>query len=611
MPLPFEQFQGQGGLDFSSLCSDSSLKDKIWATTQKIGGDFSHVVGSSSGFSEPTSALDGLRSPSPLASSSTTVLSSSHGATAAVSVADEKWGQIGLEHLDGDSPGHEQSIVRLIMGDVGDPGFGFGALDPGFGFGSGSVIDGVYRGLPLQAVFQEQPAESFGEKIQITNLEALINQSSALFSPLSNSPSSPMAKHLNFGPNWSQPDFHQNQRALPFSDPGYDTFHSRRQKPPPPPPKLVCDSQSAVINQLFNAAELIGTGGDHVIAQGILARLNHHLNNTICNNNKPPFQRAALYLTEALYSLLVSDSAISSPQNLILRIAAYRAFSETSPFLQFVNFTANQAILDSLEGFDQIHIIDFDVGFGSQWASLMQELVGRNRAAPPLKITAFASPSTFSDELELRFAEECLRTFAEEVEIPVKIELLCLDLLLDPIHWPLRLRSSEKEAIAVNLPISSVISGCLPLILRFLRQISPNVVVCSDRGCDRNDAPFPNAVIHALQYYTSLLESLDAAKPSSDVADSIERLWLQPSMQRLLVNRHHWTERAPPWRSLFGQGGFTASSVSHAAEAQAECLVQRSPGRGIHVEKRLSSSSLVLCWQRTELVSVSAWKCQM
>ncbi|XP_010544618.1 PREDICTED: scarecrow-like protein 22 isoform X2 [Tarenaya hassleriana] len=614
MPLPFEQFQGNGVLGLSSLCSDSPFQDKIWATSEEISDDFFHLVGNNGGFPEPTSVLDALRSPSPLASSTTTTLSSSHGGAAAASVADEKCGQICLEDLDGvlsGSPVQEQSILRLIMGDVGDPGPGFGALDPGFGFGSGSgsVIDGLNPlftcGLPLQAAFQDQPIVPFEEKLQITNPEAVINQNPTLFFPVSSSPSSPPAKRLNLGQNGSQPDFHQSQKDFPFSDPGHDPFLSLRQQPPP---RLAGDGQSAVIEQLFNAAELIGTGGDSVLAQGILARLNHHINNTV-SDRKTPFQRAALYITEALQSLVLSGSAFSSSQNLILKIASYRAFSEASPFLQFVNFTANQAIIDSLEGFDRIHIIDFDVGFGSQWASLMQELVGRNRTPLPLKITAFASPSTVSDEFELRFAEESLKSFAGEVKIPFEIQLLGLDLLLNPAFWPLSLRSSDKEAIAVNLPISSVISGYLPLILRFLRQISPNVVVCSDRGCDRNDAPFPNAVIHALQYFTSLLESLDAANPSPDAAASIERIWLQPSMQRLLVNRHRWMERSPPWRSLLGQCGFTGASVSHAAEAQAECLVQRSGVRGFHVEKRQSSSSLVLCWERKELVSVSAWRC--
>lgn len=258
-------------------------------------------------------------------------------------------------------------------------------------------------------------------------------------------------------------------------------------------------------------------------------------------------------------------------------------------------------------GFDRIHIIDFDVGYGGQWSSLMQELASRRRnRASSLKITVFAPPpSTVSDEFELRFTEENLRSFAGEVKIPFEIELLSLELLLNPAYWPVSLRSSEKEAVAVNLPVNSVVSGYLPLILRFLKQISPNVVVCSDRGCDRNDAPFPNAVIHALQYHTTLLESLDANQGHED--ESVERFWVQPSIEKLLMKRHRWIERSPPWRSLFAQCGFSPASLSQTAEAQAECLLQRSLVRGFHVEKR--QGSLVMCWQRKELVTVSAWKC--
>ncbi|CAH8342845.1 unnamed protein product [Eruca vesicaria subsp. sativa] len=202
---------------------------------------------------------------------------------------------------------------------------------------------------------------------------------------------------------------------------------------PVPPPEMAGYDQSVIIEQLFNAAELVGNNnnnnGDHtVLAQGILVRLNHHLSYN--NNNKnPPFQRAASHITESHLSRIKNASPpLISPENLILRIAAYRAFSETSPFLQFVNCTSNQLILESCNnelGFDQIHIIDFDVSYGGQWSSLMQELVLRRRnRATSLKITVFAPPpSTVSDEFELRFTEENLRSFAKEVKISFEIEM--------------------------------------------------------------------------------------------------------------------------------------------------------------------------------------------
>ncbi|KAL1219230.1 Scarecrow-like protein 22 [Cardamine amara subsp. amara] len=626
MPLPFEQFQGKGVLSF--LDSSSSFPGyKIWESHGRVEEEDLCYVVNNGGFSEPTSVLDSVRSPSPFVSSSTTTLSSSHGvpsgggaAAAVFSGADGKCDQMGFEDLDGvlsgGSPGQEQSIFRLIMsGDVVDPGSEFVGFDPGSG--SDPVIDNPNPLFGYDFPFHE-PEE---EKFQITtNSEVLINPNPGFFSdPLL----SPPAKRLNSGQPGSQ---HHQQWIFPFSDPvheSHDLFLT--------PSKIAGEDEddnqnqsSVIIDQLFSAAaELIGTttnGGDNnpILAQGILARLNHNLNN---NNPKPPFHRAASYITEALHSLLQDSSSsppsLSPPQTLILRIAAYRAFSETSPFLQFVNFTANQTILESFEGFDRIHIVDFDIGYGGQWASLIQELAGRKNstssAPSSLKITAFASPSTLSDEFELRFTEENLRNFAGETGVAFEIELLNIEILLNPTYWPLSLfRPSGKEAIAVNLPISSIVSGYLPLILRFLKQISPNVVVCTDRSCDRNnDAPFPNGVIHALQYYTSLLESLDSGNlNNAETATSIERFCVQPSIQKLLTNRYRWMERSPPWRSLFGQCGFSPVTLSQTAETQAEYLLQRNPMRGFHLEKRQSSSSsLVLCWQRKELVAVSAWKC--
>ena len=53
--------------------------------------------------------------------------------------------------------------------------------------------------------------------------------------------------------------------------------------------------------------------------------------------------------------------------------------------------------------------------------------------------------------------------------------------------------------------------------------------------------------------------------------------------------------------------GFVPVQASSFAEAQAESLLKKVPVRGFRVEKR--AGSLVLHWQRGELVSVSAWRC--
>ncbi|KAL0425818.1 UNVERIFIED_CONTAM: Scarecrow-like protein 6 [Sesamum radiatum] len=263
--------------------------------------------------------------------------------------------------------------------------------------------------------------------------------------------------------------------------------------------------QQAIVDQLYKAAELVQTGNP-VLAQGILARLNHQLSqlvslSIICckllaiasptnNNNVNP------------------STASSSPFSLIFKIGAYKSFSEISPLIQFANFTCNQALLEVLEGFDRIHIVDFDIGFGGQWASLMQELALRSGGAPSLKITALASPSTH-DQLELGLTRENLIQFASEINIPFEFEAMSID-SLNSGSWSLPFHASENEAVAVNLPIGSL-ANCqlsVPLVLRFVKQLSPRIVVSVDRGCDRTDLPFANHIIHAFIHILTCLSRL-------------------------------------------------------------------------------------------------------
>nr|GEY14654.1 hypothetical protein [Tanacetum cinerariifolium] len=368
--------------------------------------------------------------------------------------------------------------------------------------------------------------------------------------------------------------------------------------------------QQGIIDELYKASDLIQNGNNPILAQGILARLNHQISPI-----GKPFERAAFYFKEAL-TLLV-NSIISninpqltqnvSPFSLIYKIGAYKSFSEISPFVQFANFTCNQALLESLNGYDHIHIIDFDIGYGGQWSSLMQELALRSNGVSSLKITAFASPLTH-DQLELGLTRENLIHFANEINVGFDFEIVNIDVLASA-SWSLPFSVSENEAIAVNLPIH-VLSNHqtqIPNVLRFVKNLNPKIVVSVDRGCDRTDLPYSNHLIHALQSYSNLLESLDAVNANLDSLQKIERFLVQPAIEKIVFGRFPYPEKTQHWRSLFLSAGFSPLSFSNFTESQAECLVKRTPVREFHVEKR--QSLLVLCWQRRELVSASAWRC--
>ncbi|KAK9079587.1 hypothetical protein SSX86_001260 [Deinandra increscens subsp. villosa] len=361
--------------------------------------------------------------------------------------------------------------------------------------------------------------------------------------------------------------------------------------------QLICD-------QLFAAAELT-LSGNFSHAQGILARLNHQFASAPAPNK--PFQRAAFYFKEALLQMQsqsgLNPNRITPQFNGLFKMGAYKMFSEVSPIIQFMNFTSNQTILEALGDSKNIHIIDFDIGFGAQWASFIQELPTKNNGGCSLKITAFASPSTHHP-VELGLMHENLSQFAQEIGISFELEVVNFD-SFDPRSFSL----SENETIAVNLPIWSASThlSAIPSILHFVKQLSPKIVVSFDRGCERTDLPFPHYLLQGLQYYEVLLDSIDGTNVVSDVSNKIERFLFQPQIERIVSGKLQFPEPMPHWTSLFTAGGYSPVPFSNFAEAQAECVVKRMQVHGFQIEKK--HSALVLCWQNRELMTASAWKC--
>ncbi|KVH90237.1 scarecrow-like protein 6 [Cynara cardunculus var. scolymus] len=387
------------------------------------------------------------------------------------------------------------------------------------------------------------------------------------------------------------------------------TQQEPQQTAPPPSPvhhhhhqnQLICD-------QLFAAAELM-LSGNFSHAQQILARLNHQFSSAPAPNK--PFQKAAFYFKEALLTQMASLMSDSNPNRIapsfngMFKIGAYKMFSEVSPIIQFMNFTSNQTLLEALGDAKNIHIIDFDIGFGAQWASFIQELPTKKNnnggGGCSLKITAFASPSTHHP-IELGLMHENLSQFAQETGISFQLEVVNFD-SFDPRSFSI----SGQEAIAVNFPIWSASThlSAIPSILHFIKQLSPRIVVSLDRGCERTDLSFPQYLLQGLQYYEVLLDSIDGANVVPEVSNKIEKFLFQPQIERMVMGKLQFPERMPHWKSLFTAGGF--SPVSTSAEAQADCIVKRMQIQGFHIEKR--QAALVLCWQNRELMTVSAWKC--
>ncbi|XP_076956430.1 scarecrow-like protein 6 [Bidens hawaiensis] len=384
-----------------------------------------------------------------------------------------------------------------------------------------------------------------------------------------------------------------------------------KQEPAPQTAQTPHHQHQLICDQLFAAAELT-LSGNFSHAQGILARLNHQF--ALAPTPHKPFQRAAYYFKEALqmHSQSVSNpNRITPPFNGLFKMGAYKMFSEVSPVVQFMNFTSNQTILEAIGDSKNIHIIDFNIGFGAQCASFIQELptsgtcggASSGTSGCSLKITAFASPSTHHP-IELGLMHENLSQFAREIGISFELEVVNFD-SFDPRTFTV----SENETIAVNLPIWSASThlSAIPSILHFVKQLSPTIIVSFDRGCERTDLPFPHYLLQGLQYYEVLLDSIDCSSVVTDVSNKIERFLFQPQIERMVSGKLQFPDPIPHWKSLFTAGGYTPALFSNFAETQADCVLKSMQVQGFHMLKK--QAALVLCWQNRELMTASAWKC--
>ncbi|KAI3892728.1 hypothetical protein MKW92_027555 [Papaver armeniacum] len=363
------------------------------------------------------------------------------------------------------------------------------------------------------------------------------------------------------------------------------------------------------LDQLIRAAESVELNDLH-LSQMILARLNQTLQNPFGK----PLQRTAYYFKEALQNYLnlnLTCNVLSSPSDIVQKIRAYKIFSEISPIPLFANFTANQALLEASDGAMFIHIIDFDIGLGGQWASYMQAIVckskSRDFSLPSIRITAIVPEES---SLEANLIRENLQQFARELGIRFQLEFVLYNSFELLLFGSIRFNHGEMIAVNLSPSIFRLLSASDSItgFFRFLRRISPQIVVFVDNETCKDtteNSSFRKNFVNGLEFYSALLESLDAAN-SSDVnlVRRIEKFLIRPKIQTTVTAGRNCIS---PWRELLSGAGMMPVALSEFTESQADWLVRRTNIRGFHVAKR--QGSMLLCWHERELVSTSAWMC--
>lgn len=412
---------------------------------------------------------------------------------------------------------------------------------------------------------------------------------------------------------WDPLSFLSTADASSFVDDPFDLPDLDLLSPPvsaAPPPSEFSRSH---LDLLLKAAAAVESD-DAATAHVILSRLNQ------IPFGCSPFQRAAFHFKDALLSLLpISNRPSASPPvtplEIVGRITAQKAFSDLSPIPQFTSFTANQTLLESLldpSGFSQsgIHVIDFDIGLGGQWSSFAQEIAARSkslRSPPPqIRITAVVADET----IETLLAAENLRDFGRHIGVHLSVSFVHVGNLGALALGRVRLVAGEAVGVVLTPAIFRLVGGApeaSAALLRFVRQVSPRIVVFVDTECFGNSSRFRRSFAGGLEFYSSVLEAVGAAAEAAGEEEAeVRRIEEKVMRPRIFGAVAGWAPREGEWREVLAGNGMAAAGFSEFTESQAEWLLRRFPAE-FHVARR--EGAMVLSWRGRELAATSAWRC--
>ncbi|URD96332.1 Scarecrow-like protein 8 [Musa troglodytarum] len=335
-------------------------------------------------------------------------------------------------------------------------------------------------------------------------------------------------------------------------------------------------------------------------------------------------QRLTAVMVDALISRLKLPQAGSSSLPIAAlcsaeHFAATQMLYELSPCFKLGLITANLAILEATKEQPMIHILDFDVGQGGQYAVLLHALAERHRLRPITAVSDPTSPFTNNNSGgNLRAVGNRLEKLAERAGLAVRFNVVHLRAAeLDASA----LTCEPGEALVVNLAFAlsrvpdESVSPTNPRdeILRRVRALRPRVVALVEQEINTSTAAFAARFGEACAHYGALLESLDATV----ARDSVQRARVEAGLARRALNsvanegadRVERCEVFGKWRARMGMAGFDPVPLGPAViePVKARFASIRS-NQGFTIREEAGGHGLGFGWKGRVLAVASSWR---
>ncbi|WVZ69466.1 hypothetical protein U9M48_018242 [Paspalum notatum var. saurae] len=332
--------------------------------------------------------------------------------------------------------------------------------------------------------------------------------------------------------------------------------------------------------------------------------------------------RVAVHFTAALSRRLFPpspESPAAPPPHPDADAVLYHRFYEAGPYLKFAHFTANQAILEAVQGCARVHIVDFSLMQGLQWPALIQALALRPGGPPALRLTGIGPPSPPGGRDHLRDVGVRLADLARSVRVHFSFRGVAANRLDEVRPWMLQLAPGEAVAVNSVLQLHRLLGGGdeheyhqeqqdpspIDAVLGCVASMRPKVFTVVEQEADHNKPGFLDRFTEALFYYSAVFDSLDAG-------DAAAEAYLEREIRDIVcaegAARRERHEPLRRWRHRLRRAGMAAVPLGAGALRQARMLVGLFSGEGHCVEE--AEGCLTLGWHGRPLFSASAWRAE-